>query len=97
MPKESMIIVKTDPVSIKKGRELYESKCSFCHDPYGTEKIVGPGHKGILKNPFLPASKKQATPENIANQIRNPYRDMPSFSYLSNQEISDIIAFLNTL
>jgi mono/diheme cytochrome c family protein len=92
-----MIIVKTDLESIKKGRELYDSKCSFCHDPYGTEKIVGPAHKGILKNPFLPASKKPSTPENIANQIRNPYRDMPSFSYLSNEQISDIIAFLNTL
>jgi hypothetical protein len=97
LSKEAMIIVKTDMESIKKGRELYDSKCSFCHDPYGTEKIVGPGHKGILKNPFLPASKKPSTPENIANQIRNPYRDMPSFSYLSNEQISDIIAFLNTL
>ena len=97
LAKDAMIIVKTDLESIKKGRELYDSKCSFCHDPYGTEKIVGPGHKGILKNPFLPASKKPSTPENIANQIRNPYRDMPSFSYLSNKQISDIIAFLNTL
>lgn len=97
LPKEAMIIVKTDTESIKKGRELYDSKCSFCHDPYGTEKIVGPGHKEILKNPFLPASKKPSTPENIANQIRNPYRDMPSFSYLSNEQTSDIIAFLNTL
>jgi hypothetical protein len=97
LAKEAIIIVKTDMDSIKKGRELYDSKCSFCHDPYGTEKIVGPGHKGILKNPFLPASKKPSTPENIANQIKNPYRDMPSFSYLSNEQISDIIAFLNTL
>jgi hypothetical protein len=97
LAKEAMIIVKTDMESIKKGRELYDSKCSFCHDPYSTVKIVGPGHKGILKNPFLPASKKPSTPENIANQIKNPYRDMPSFSYLSNKQISDIIAFLNTL
>src|SRR4030043_661240 len=97
LAKEAMIIVKMDMESIKKGRELYDSKCSFCHDPYGTEKIVGPGHKGILKNPFLSASKKPSTPENIANQIQNPYRDMPSFSYLSNKQISDIIAFLNTL
>ena len=97
LAKEAMIIVKTDMESIKKGIELYDSKCSFCHDPYGTEKIVGPGHKGILKNLFLPASKKPSTPENIANQIKNPYRDMPSFSYLSNKQISDIIAFLNTL
>jgi hypothetical protein len=95
--KEGMIIVKTDQESIKKGKELYESKCSFCHDPKGTETIVGPGHKRIMKNPLLPASKKPATPENIANQLRNPYRDMPSFSYLPDDDVLNIIAFLNTL
>jgi len=97
IPKEGMIILKTDKESIKKGKELYESKCSFCHDPNSTEKIVGPGHKGILKNPLLPVSKKPATPDNIAQQIRNPYRDMPSFSYLPDEDVLNIIAFLNTL
>lgn len=91
------IVLKTDPESIAKGKELYESKCSFCHDAYSTKKIVGPGHKNILKNPVLPESKKPATPENIANQLRNPYRDMPSFSYLSDNDMLNIIAFLNTL
>ncbi|MEW6109544.1 MAG: cytochrome c [Nitrospirota bacterium] len=38
-----------------------------------------------------------ATAENIANQIRNPYKDMPSFSYLSDEDIQNLIAFLNTL
>jgi hypothetical protein len=95
--KGAMIIVKTDQESIMKGKELYESKCSFCHDPYGTEIIVGPSHKGIMKNLFLPVSKKPSTPENIAHQIRNPYRDMPSFSYLSDDNVLNIIAFLNTL
>jgi hypothetical protein len=95
--KKSMVIVKTDQESIRKGKELYESKCSFCHDPNSTKKIVGPGHKGILKNPLLPVSKKPATPDNIAQQIRNPYRDMPSFSYLPDDDVLNIIAYLNTL
>lgn len=97
IPKGSMIIVKTDRESIMKGKELYESKCFFCHDPYSTKTIVGPGHKGIMKGQFLPVSKKPSTPENIALQIRNPYRDMPSFSYLSDDDVFNIIAFLNTL
>lgn len=95
--KEAKIFVKIDSESIKKGKELYESKCSFCHDPNSKETTVGPGHKGIMKNHLLPVSKKPSTPENIANQIRNPYRDMPSFSYLSDEDVLDIIAFLNTL
>lgn len=74
-----------------------ENKCSFCHDPYGTNTIVGQGHKGILKNQALPSIKKPATPENIANQLKSPYKDMPSFSYLSEDDVRNIIAFLNTL
>lgn len=89
--------VKTDPESIARGRELYESKCNFCHDPYSSNQGVGPGHKGILKNPLLPVSKKPATHENAANQLKTPFKDMPSFSYLSEGQIEDIIAFLNTL
>jgi cytochrome c2 len=93
----SKIVLKTDSESILKGKKLYETKCYFCHDAFSTKWGVGPGHKGILKNPLLPVSKKPATPENIANQIRKPYRDMPSFSYLSDEDVQNIIAFLNTL
>lgn len=91
------IIIKTDEENIKKGKELYESKCYFCHDAYSNKMGVCPGHKDILKNPLLPVSKKPATPENIAKQIRSPYRDMPAFSYLSEENVFNLIAFLNTL
>jgi uncharacterized membrane protein len=91
------MIAKIDSESIRKGKELYEDKCTFCHDPLSNKTLTGPGHKGILKNPLLPASMKPATPENIAAQIRSPFKDMPSFSYLSGDEVQDIIAYLNTL
>lgn len=91
------IVVRTEPENIEKGKKLYEQNCSFCHDPYSTNWGVGPGHKGILKNPLLPVSKRPATPENIAAQLRNPYRDMPSYSYLSEEEVLNLIAYLNTL
>ncbi|MEK6527934.1 MAG: cytochrome c [Nitrospirota bacterium] len=90
-------IVRTDPESIRKGKELYESKCYFCHEAYSTKTTVGPGHKGIMKNPLFPASRKPATLENVAEQIRNPYKDMPSFSYLSEEDVMNLISFLNTL
>ncbi len=95
--KQLKIAVKTDAESINRGKELYESKCYFCHDAYSYKKGVGPGHKGILKNPLLPVSKKAAITENVANQIRRPYKDMPSFSYLSDEQVEDIVAFLKTL
>ncbi|MDA8162591.1 MAG: cytochrome c [Desulfobacteraceae bacterium] len=91
------IIVRTDPESIKKGKRLYESDCSSCHYADSVKWKIGPGHKGILKNPLLPASKRPATPENIARQLRHPYRDMPSFANLSEDDVLNIIAYLNTL
>ena len=93
----TVMIAKTDPMSIARGKELYESKCTFCHDPFSNTTLTGPGHKGILKNPLLPVSKKPASPENVASQLRMPYKNMPSFSYLSAAEVDEIIAYLNTL
>ncbi len=91
------MIARTDPESIRKGKELYEDKCTFCHDPSSNIAGTGPGHKGILKNQLLPVSRKPATPDNIAAQIRNPFKDMPLFSYLSDDEVQALIAYLNTL
>lgn len=90
-------IVRKDAESIKLGKEIFDSKCLVCHDPFSTRTTVGPGHKGIMKNAFLPVSKRPATPENIANQLRNPLGKMPSFAYLTDEEIIEIIAYMNTL
>ncbi len=94
---QTRMIAKTDPESIRQGKELYEDKCTFCHDPFSSKTLTGPGHKGILKNPLLPVSLKPATPENIDSQLRTPFKDMPSFSYLSADEVQRLIAYLNTL
>ncbi|GAB4547097.1 MAG: hypothetical protein Fur0020_15450 [Thermodesulfovibrionia bacterium] len=94
---EIKVNLRTDAESINKGRELFNSKCAFCHDPNSTNTVVGPGLKGILKGGKLPISKRLATPDNIVRQLKEPYRDMPSFSYLSEDEIENIIAYLNTI
>lgn len=91
------MVAKIDPESISKGKLLYEDKCTFCHDPFSNKTLTGPGHKGILKNPKLPLSGKPAIPENVAAQLRTPFKDMPSFSYLSADEVQRLIAYLNTL
>ncbi len=94
-PEERAITAR--PESINSGGNIFKEKCSFCHDPNSTETIVGPGLKGILKNPELPLSRRPATPENIRNQLRKPFGRMPSFDYLTKEEVDDVIAFLNTL
>jgi len=91
------LAARTDPESIGKGKNLFDANCKFCHNAYNTETLVGPGLKGILKNPELPISKRPATPENVRRQLRRPFSRMPSFKYLSDEEVEDIVAFLNTL
>ncbi len=93
----SAAVVRTDRLSIARGRTLFVLRCAACHDPSSTRTIVGPGLKGILRNPVLPVSKHPATPESIRFQLRQPLGRMPSFAYLSDDEINDLIAYLNTL
>ena len=91
------IKIKTDPASISKGKKLFDSKCIFCHDTQSNNTIVGPGLKGVLKKENLPVSKRPATSENIRNQLREPFNKMPPFNSLTEEDMGDIIAFLNTL
>jgi hypothetical protein len=89
--------IRTDRQSIGQGRTLFIARCSACHDPLSTRTIVGPGLKGLLKNPTLPKSGHPATAESIRFQLRQPLQGMPSFAYLSEEEMEELIAYLNTL
>jgi len=98
-PQESTgtLEVRTDPASIRRGETIFNESCYFCHNTDSTKMSAGPGLKGLLRNPTLPVSKKSSTPENIAAQLKNPYKDMPSFENLEEEDIVHLIAFLNTL
>ena len=89
--------VRTDRRSIERGRVLFVSRCAACHDPKSTRTVVGPGLQGLLKNPKLPVSGNPATAESIRFQLKQPLGRMPSFAYLSHDEVEDLIAYLNTL
>ena len=95
--KDTVFTVMTDDESIALGKKLFDAKCGFCHKTNSTEKTVGPGLKGIMKGDKVLVSKKPATPKNIVDQLKNPYRNMPSFTSLSEEDILNVIAYLNTL
>jgi cytochrome c553 len=90
-------MIRTDSLSIGRGRALFASRCSACHEALSTRTLVGPGLQGLLKNPTLPKSGHPATAESIRFQLRQPLGSMPSFAYLSEDEMEDLIAYLNSL
>lgn len=89
--------IRTDRRSIGRGGTLFAAKCAACHDPLSTKTLIGPGLQGLLKRPTLPLSGHPATAESIRFQLRQPLGRMPSFAGLSDDELSDLIAYLNTL
>jgi mono/diheme cytochrome c family protein len=89
--------VRTDRESIQSGERLFNTHCSACHRTDSEARLIGPGLKGILKGKKLPESDAAATPENIIAVMKNPVSIMPSFGHLSEDEMLDIVAYLNTL
>lgn len=95
---EEKVRIKGDAESIGRGKKLFEARCAFCHDAHGTRSTgIGPGLRRILRNPNLPVSGKPSTAENIRLQLVEPFGKMPSFALLREEEIADLIAYLNTL
>ncbi len=78
------------------GKELFESKCSVCHNADSKDKKIGPGLAGI-KDGKLP-SGKDATDANMLENLNKGGNGMPAFEkLLSDDEKSSIIAYVKTL
>lgn len=88
------------------GQKLFAQKCSACHavGPF-SQKIVGPGLKGVLHDPAHPklVNGDPANPEDAAKILQKGYDGdmghMPSASQngLSDKDIADLVAYLNSL
>ncbi len=81
----------------QEGASLFNQNCSACHYPDRAETKVGPGLKGILKGGRLLVSGQPATVESVRDLLTNPYKTMPSFARLSEEEREALMAFLKTL
>lgn len=95
---EAAAAPKTDlQGNIERGATIFNNKCSACHYADREDRKVGPGLKNILKKEKLPHSSSTANIENIKSQLMRPILTMPSFSNLSEQELADVLAYLDTL
>jgi len=83
---------KTEQVKgdVAKGKALFGANCSTCHEVTDEEK-VGPGLKGVSKK-YDPAALRRRIQE--GGDMMPP---VASTNGLSEQDVSDIIAYLQTL
>lgn len=83
--------------SVERGKIIFQDNCSFCHYHDREENKMGPGLKGLLKKETLPLSGKPATIENVRNQIIRPFLTMPSFKSLPEQDMADLLVYIEIL
>jgi cytochrome c2 len=84
---------KGDP---DKGKEVFQ-QCTPCHNSDSTEKKMGPGLKGLFSRDKLNNGKKP-TEENVRTQVDEGGNGMPAYKeMLSDDEKTDLIAYLKTL
>lgn len=79
------------------GKEVFEANCAVCHNPDSEEKKIGPGLKGLFKHDKLKNGKK-VTEANVRAVINAGGNGMPPYSdMLSDDERTNVIAYLKTL
>ncbi len=82
----------------RSGETLFATNCASCHDVDSTEPRIGPGLAGLFDRGELPSSGRSVTRENVRTQIVTPLGNMPSFqSYLSEEALTDLLAYIETL
>ena len=80
------------------GRQIYDTECGRCHEPYSTRGKKGPGLKGIYQHKYLSLSGLPANDERVTDIIRSGRGEMPGFSQkLNAQDMQDLLAYLHTL
>jgi mono/diheme cytochrome c family protein len=81
---------------VVKGRGLYARTCAICHFSKSAETKIGPGLKSIYQRKF--ADGKKVDDASMRSWIETGGKNMPPFkNTLSQQEISDLIAYVRTL
>lgn len=80
---------KPDPAAVARGQQIFLTNCSFCHAADAT----GASGPDLLRSPLV---LKDQHGEAIAPLIHSgrPGTAMPAFAALSDEQISDISAFL---
>jgi len=80
----------------EKGKETFQ-QCGVCHNADSTEKKMGPGLKGLFAQEKMTNGKKP-TEANVREKIDEGGNGMPAYKeMLSDEEKTDLMAYLKTL
>ena len=89
---------KADPEAAKRGKDLFQQKCSTCHYDTSDAKKIGPGLKGLNKRGTFTVNNNKVTDENLKSWIENGDSLMPPFKdVIDDNQIKDVIAYVKTL
>ena len=77
------------------GAVIYQAKCARCHYPTSTRSLHGPGLQAITKVKAMP-SGAPPTDERLTEVILNGRQMMPP-TQLTDQQLSDLLAYLHAL
>ena len=84
------------PGDAAKGKGVFD-QCSGCHAIDNDDVIVGPSLKGLFKHKAL-KNGKPVNEANVREMINSGGNGMPPFAdQLSDQDKSDVVAYLKTL
>jgi mono/diheme cytochrome c family protein len=78
-----------------RGAAVYQAKCARCHYPTTTQSLHGPGLQALTKLKAMP-SGAPPTDERMTAVILQGRQMMPA-TPLTDQQLSDLLAYLHTL
>jgi mono/diheme cytochrome c family protein len=78
-----------------RGAEVFEAKCARCHYPTTSQPLHGPGLQALTKVTAMP-SGAPPTDERMTAVILHGRQTMPA-TPLSDEQLSDLLAYLHTL
>jgi mono/diheme cytochrome c family protein len=80
------------------GRRIYDNYCDRCHAPYSSRGRQGPSMKGVFQKKYLPMSGMPANDDRVTDIVRLGRNKMPGYAQvLTQQQITDLLAYLHTL
>jgi mono/diheme cytochrome c family protein len=78
-----------------RGAQVYQAKCARCHYPSTTQPLHGPGLQALTKLKAMP-SGAPPTDERLTAVILHGRQMMPG-TQLTDEQLSDLLAYLHTL